>query len=209
MDTYIGPFAPGDIKPIVKVGQNILVIDRESYKLYKVGYIAPVPPAENFILDVVNILGLANIGAGITSGAANTQNFLNMQDGQLGQFRFRVLDDIICEVLQPQSVARFNVQGLNTNLNSFQALRDPCDHLSEQFVLEQDVPFLRVTNPTGAAITRARVQAYGFQYVLEGFDGALADAGRSITPIAHYASMSEAVRSGELFTVVPAGGWGR
>ncbi len=199
----------GPMEPIAEVGENILVVDRESYRLYTVAFLEPISASHPFVANAV-VAPAVILAAGAVAPVLSTTNILDMQNGQLGQFRMYVLDDIGVEFLQPQSLTRFGTLNQQARVNAFNRLKDPCDHLTEFFVFEQDRPFLRVTNPTQYALNQARVAFYGYKYVLSGADSADAVApGGHVTPIATYPNIAAAKKANYKFTVAPVGGWGR
>ena len=179
----------------------MLLLDREAYMLYQIAYIEPVPPSHPVVQDFGAIL------AGAFTAPTSTTAILDMTDGQLGQFRMKVLDDIVVTLMQPQAVSRFGTKNVNARINAFSARYHPDDHLSEFYVYEDDRPFLQVTNPGAVALVQARVAFYGFRYVLSGPEGPT--AGGHVTPLRRFANIKEATESKLPFTVMPIGGWGR
>jgi hypothetical protein len=198
---YPRPFRAGPIEPVVEVGQNLLVVDRENYNLYQVAYIEPLSRSAPLIFNAGALI------AGKAATVLNTQTILDMQFGQLAQIRMRVIDDINVVVFQPQAVARQGNKNQTANINAFSAIYDPWDSLSEYYIFEDQRIFLQITNPRRYDISQARVGFYGFKYVLYG--GAGASTGGHVLPRRSFSSIQEAVDSGEKFTVVPIGGWGR
>ena len=192
---------PGLIQPVAEVGEKILAVDRGQYKLYWVAFREPILPSHPLVAN------LGAIAAGGATAPFNTTAILDLNDGQLGQFRAHVLDDIHALIGQPAQAARFGIMNVTSRFNAFARLEDPCDHLSEFFILEDDRIFITGTNPTGYALVQARIAFYGFKYVLAGKDGATQMSGGQLPPIDTYATIADAKASGEKFTVVPVGGW--
>jgi len=205
---YSGPFAPGPVRPVAKVGENILLADHETYKLYEVAFIEPFAPSHTLVF---------NAGALAAAGVANNQSttaILDNQYGQLSQIRARVLDDVHVLVKQPQAVARMSNLNVTARINAFSALYDPYDALSEFFIFENQRFFLDFLNPTQYAIAQSRVLFYGYKYVLLGREGT--SSGNHLQALKEFLSIDEAmrqtdeIRGGRLqFTVIPTGGWGR
>lgn len=189
----------GPIEHIAEVGENVLLVEHGLYSLFQIAYIEPVPRSHPLVANVGAIV------AGATVPAFNTQPILDMNYGQLGQFRSHVLDDVHVTVLQAQALARFALMNVSATVNPFIHLEDPYDILTEFAIWEQRRVFLRVVNPTGYNLVQARVAFYGHKYVLSGPEGT--SGGGRITPIATYGSIKEAVDSGKKFAVVPVGGW--
>ena len=163
--TYPRPFRAGPIEPIVEVGQRVLVIDRESYKLFMVAFIEPIPVSGPIILN-----GGA-IAAGGVSAVTSTQNVLDQNYGQFGQLRAKVLDDVAVTILQPQALARFTMKNVNAVITPFTALNDPDGHTTEFYVYQDDRVFCQFRNPHTVALAQSRIAFWGFKYVLAGPEG--------------------------------------
>jgi len=206
---YQGPFKAGLIEPVVEPGHNVLLAAGadQGYFLYKVGYVEELGLSHPFVVNI------GAIGAGVTAAVFNTTAILDMEFGQLGQFRAAVLDDIHVTVLQPQATARFGAMNVNATLNAFALGRDPCGHQSEFYIFEQRRVFLRAVNPTIVPLVQARIAFWGFKYVLIGADGATG-AGGQLPPLKTFANLLDAevwkrTPQGENYKVLPLGGWGR
>ena len=195
---------PGPIRAVAEIGQKVLLIDRTSYKLYWVAYREGISPSHPFVANV------GVIAAGARVPVFNTTAILDLNDGQLGQFRAHVLDDIHVVINQPGGLARYGLMNVFARLNAFGRLEDRCDHLTEFFILEDDRIFLDVTNPTGYALAQARVAFYGFKYVLAGAGGATTMSGGQLPPLAQFDTIEQAMNSAyKPFAIVPVGGWMR
>jgi hypothetical protein len=192
----------GPIEHIAEVGENVLLVEHGLYSLYQVAYIEPVPRSHPLVAEVTAGAGLL---AGATIPAFNTTAVLDLNNGQLGQFRAHVLDDVHVTVLQAQSLTRFALMNVSATVNPFVHLEDEYDILTEFAIWEQRRVFLRVVNPTGYNLVQARVAFYGYKYVLGGPEGT--SGGQAINPIDKYNSIKAAVESGHKFAVVPVGGW--
>ena len=195
-----GMYEPGPIRPVCKAGEQILTIDRAKYRLYRVASVEPFGVSHPLVVN------LGAIAAGVAMAPFNTQTQLDNNDGELSIFRCRVLDDFWFAIYQPAGKARFLNLNQTITINAFSHMTDPCGHLTEFSIFEDDRPNIAATNPTGYNLVQARVAFWGIKYVLEGKDGSL---GGSISPIAIFNSISDAVSSGQKFTAVPVGGWGR
>jgi hypothetical protein len=189
----------GPIEHIAEVGENVLLVQYGQYSLYQIAYIEPIPRSHPLVANV------GAIAAGATVPVFNTTAILDMNYGQLGQFRAHVLDDIHVTVLQAQALARFALMNVSATINPFVHLEDPDDVLTEFAIWEQNRVFLTVVNPTGYPLAQARVAFYGYKYVLAGPEGP--SGGQSLPPIAKYTSIKEAIDAGKKFAAVPVGGW--
>jgi len=189
----------GPIEHVAEVGENVLLVEHGQYHLYQIAYIEPIPTSHPLVANV------GAIAAGGIVAAFNTTALLDLNYGQLGQFRAHVLDDIHVVVRQAQALDRFALMNVTATINAFTRLEDEYDILTEFAIWEQRRVFLRVTNPTGYPLVQARVAFYGNKYVLSGAEGA--SGGQQINPIAKYGSIKEAIEGGKKFSAVPVGGW--
>lgn len=200
--TYPRPFRAGLIEPIVEVGQRVLLVDREAYNLYMVAFIEPIPMSGPIILNGGAIL------AGATTASTTSQPVLDNNYGQFAQLRARVLDDIAVTVLQPQALARFTMKNVNAVITPFTALNDPDGHMTEFYIYEDDRIFVQIRNPHTVNLAQSRIAFWGFKYVLSGSEGPAASGGK-VPPLRRFLTIPEAEKSGERYTVIPVGGWGR
>lgn len=196
---------PGPIEPVADVGENILLVGRGAYYLYKIAYVEPLS------LSFPLVVNVGAIAAGAVVNNFNTQNVLDMQDGGLAQLRAFVLDDIHVQVAQPQAVVRGANRNVTARWTAFNKLYDECDHLSEHFIASIDRPFLTVTNPTGANLAQARIAFYGFKYILEGGEASGPISIGWMPAIKDFMNVKTAVewsrQQNQRFTAVPVGGW--
>ncbi len=197
-----GPYQPGPIRKVALPGENILLVQTDRYRLFQIAYIEPLPRSHPLVINV------GAPAAGQTLADFNTQNVLDMEYGQLGQFRMKVLDDIHVVVLQPAQVSLHSTLNVIATVNPFTALADPSGHQTEVFIFEINRIFVRVTNPTRYNLAQARVALDGFRYILAGAEGTSLSDG-VLRPIETFSSIQQAKASKIPFTIVPMGGWGR
>lgn len=201
MYAYAGAFKPGPIAPLAKPGENILLVDRETFHLYGVAFVEPLAPSHVLIFNAGAIL------AGARALNQNTQPVLDQNYGQLAQIRMRVLDDIHFVIKQPQAVARQGDLNVTAEINAYTHLYDPYDALTEMFIFENQRFFMDITNPRQQNLAQARIAFYGYKYVLIGKEGSGGNV--HLTPLREFYSPEEAIQAGLRFTTIPEGGWGR
>lgn len=198
---YQGPFRPGPIMPVVKAGENVLLVQNQLFNLYQVSFIEQIGQSSPLIFNP------GAVAAGATLQAQNPQNVVDMAFGQMAQYRIYLWDDLNVVVLQPAATARQSTKNQIAQVNAFQQLNDECGHKTEFFIFEDQRFVLNVTNPGGYNLAQSRIQFYGFKYVLYG--GVAAATGGHVLPIRTFRSIQEATDSGQKFTVIPIGGWGQ
>ena len=203
--------ATGPIEPVCEPGQNVLVRDRGIFKLYQVSAIETLHPSGPLTID-----NTAMAQSGITRNF-NPFATLDMGYGQMGQYRFQVLDDIMVDVFHPQASGRYTNNNGQSNIGWYSRFFDPHDAFSEFFVLEQDHPFFTITNRRSVAIDQARIVFYGYRYMLVGKSvdvpaGRASSSGIRIVPLQTFSSIEAAIEAtkgpqGIRFTVIQLGGW--
>ena len=203
-------YRPGPIEPIVLPGEYILAQFLNNYQLYQAVFIEPLPPSPQTAIDL-----LANQSGGL--GSLQSTNFVNsatqldMFNGDLGQFRWFVLDDARVQIYQPGQVARYQTRNAQLSIDPFAHKLFPDDELTETYVFGNERPYFVVTNPTASTITMCRIIPYGFRLVLAGKEGTVTGTGKQLTPIEKFNAISDAIaykkRFGIQFTVVPVGGF--
>jgi len=149
----------GEIKPIVKIGDNIAILPIKSYGYFKVKYLEPIQPF---------IHNFESISAGSTLTEQQPQdssgrNKMEVGSNELAQFFLTPLDDIEIQVFYPKSVGRMKTKYLVTSISKYS---QDIAH-SQVFVFEDNLPFFNIKNPTQHAINLSRVKFQGFRYVLE------------------------------------------
>jgi len=92
-----------EFEPVVEIDQNLAVLTESGWQYFVVGYIEPLPPSEDFIKD---------FGTLADNGTATDQEItlVEMKDNELGQFRFKPLDEINIKVAQPAAASRFSIK---------------------------------------------------------------------------------------------------
>lgn len=150
--------------PIAKVGENLCVIkgDKDILGYYKVLYIDPLP-------EHTYDFGPA-AAAGIASGSTDADNEISnlyLDDGQLAQYRFYVVDDIEVSIKQPMAKTHWTTKGVKETLTAFtQQVFKGLQHM-DIFVWEEEKVYFDAKNPTKYTIYKARVRFIGYRYILE------------------------------------------
>lgn len=198
MSSYVGVHAPGLIKPIARPGEKVLIYNSGKFNLYLVDFLEPMT------LNGELVKNFGALAAGAQSAVTGLTD-LDMNYGELGQYRFRITDDMQVTFYQPSSLARRVNMNNVMYMNSFTMLRDPDGASTETFIFEQNRIYVQAMNPRSSTLAQSRLEAWGFRYVLSGAQGQRANAS-PLKPIKTFDTMYEAVVSNERFTVVPVSG---
>lgn len=213
-------YNPGPIEAVVDAGQNVLLVSTGSYQLYKVLYVEPLPEGESLTVDLLlPATGRATLAGGAIGAQVSLTSQIDMNDGEVAQIRFHVLDDFMLQLFQLAGVRRNVLRNSNAVFTAYSRFIDPYDAASEHFVLAQNRSYMTPVNIHAATLNQARVALYGFRYVLEGGTSTVAGntqagiGGKNIQPIISWPSLDQALawrdsQQGQKFTIMPIVGWG-
>lgn len=204
-------YRPGPIEPVVLPGENLLLQSQNRLELYTADYIEPLPLSEQLSLDLLQAQGVGPLAPGATTPRISSQAQLDMNVGELGQFRFFVADDAQVTLYQPQASGRNLTRNQQVAFSPYTHLYDPDDALSEFYILEQGRVFFSATNPGTVTLQRIRIFPYGFRIVLAGKRGTASGSSQSLSPIQQFSTLQDAMDWGKKnqtkFTVVPVAAW--
>lgn len=161
-----GPLLPGPIAPVARLGERVVVKRVQSYYMYDVMMTESLPKGGSL---VVNLLAnaqptVATIAAGVTVSTIPMQTPMEMDGYEMGQWRFRLLDDFQIRVYEPISLPRFVVKNARATISKWGQVSDPDDHQTELFVWQDEWPGFDVINPTAFTLATCRIALYGYRY---------------------------------------------
>lgn len=161
----IYPYKAGPIEPIVVPGEIVGIWVNKVYLFYQVEFIEGLPESDPIQIDLG---GIAAAAGGVPGQTAPAQlALLEMPDQEFGQFRMRVIDDIVARLYQGRADQRHKLNNAVADVSRFTNKKDPCGHTTEFYVYQNNNDaFLQGFNQTDYATTIARVNFYGFRYVL-------------------------------------------
>jgi hypothetical protein len=151
---------PGPLKPLGGINQNILVWHTAAWVLYKIRLMEALPPSRPLKID------FGAIGAVAAVQNQSLQLITEMDEMQLGHYRFAPLEDLEITVNQPQADGRFTNHNAQAIITLQTRLFDPESALSELMVFRQEWPFFTVRNPLAFAIASSPVMFWGFKYMV-------------------------------------------
>jgi len=140
-------------EPIVKIGENLLILPEQKYGYYTVTAIEPLP---------VIIHDFGSVSSESESKDINV-SALQLNEGEVGQWRLVPLDDIEVEVKQPLANTRSVTKEVTSKINAFSVAFDPTLKHTEFFTIKDEKVYFKITNPTKSDITRARVAFFGWK----------------------------------------------
>jgi hypothetical protein len=153
---YAEPF-----QPVAKPLENLCLIKSgaQVQGYYVCKYVEPLPE------HTYDFAPSAGIAAGETD-SENEISDLYLDDLQLGQYRFYVVDDIQVSVRQPLAKTKWTTKGVKEMLSPFtQQVFRGLQHM-DIFVWEDEKVYFDAKNPTKYTIYKARVRYIGYHYIL-------------------------------------------
>lgn len=173
-----GFLKPGPMQPYAQIGQNILVKYVQNFVYFKVRWLEQLPLSRSLSVDfassgTINVNGGPNgsnpFAAATTVQGISLQYPLQMDGLELGQFRVVLIDDLELAMYEPQNLPRFvNSVGRYKITKMAQTLRANQYNENTEFAVIQDqYPYVDVTNPQAYAKNQLRAGFYGFRYRIE------------------------------------------
>ena len=177
-------YKAGPIEPIVQIDEVVGVWVNKNYQFGLVTYIEGIPYSKAIEVD------FGALAAGAT-GAIAQLTLIQMPDFEFGQFRGEVLDNFSALLSQGRGAQRFKTE-LNAATYTLEGARkDPCGHMGEFYVYEDNNAFITPTNEMAYGLTQSRMIFWGFRFVVQNLpqysweQGKLPDKWTRIPAMAH------------------------
>jgi hypothetical protein len=154
------PYNSVNFPTSLKQEQNLALWLRGGYKYFVVNFIEGIPEDQRTMQD---------LGAIAANGQTNLTQITvaNMNDNEIGEFRFRPLDDVALEAYLPNAQGRFVINAALSRVSLFTGVSDRDWAITTVVVYGNDRSLSLVAyNPTDYAIPKARVQFWGYRYIL-------------------------------------------
>lgn len=158
----------GPISLIARIKENIALWTEGQWMPYRVEFAEGLPRSRPTMVDLVQIAGVANIGA---NGTITQQQLLILQpaNNELLHLRWEPLDDVEGVLWEQTSMTRFNPKGVKARVDLFTAAMDPYLASTTFFIIgslgNKDMN-LEVRNPNAVALPQARFVFWGYRYIL-------------------------------------------
>lgn len=146
----------GGVEPIALVGQNVAVHYLGNIYYKRVLYLEAIPPFQ--FLDIGAI-------AAQTVSARTSGTNLQLADDEFGQFRWFPIDNVQVRLWLPQAQGKFTLKNIQAMVDNMIVQRDPCLHLTEFYVWEDNNPWFEGVNFSDYALTACRLIGEGFRFV--------------------------------------------
>jgi hypothetical protein len=143
------------MEPLAIQNQNVAIHYVQNIFYRKVDYLEAIPPFQ--------AIDLGALAAQTRSARTNVTN-LDMPDDEFGQFRWYPMDNAQIRLFLPPAVGKFSLKNLQTTLDINIRDIDPCLHLTEFCVWEDNRPAIEAVNGMDYALNAVRMIAFGFRY---------------------------------------------
>lgn len=158
MNGYMYKSGLGMMEPVATIGQYVAVHYLDAIYIRRVRFLEAIPPFQ--AVDVGAI-------AAQTVSARTAMNNLEMPDSEFGQFRWFPLDNVQVRLWLPQSQGKSILRNIMVPVDPTIVTRDPCLHLTEFYVWENNRPFVECINYSDYAVAMSRVVVMGYRFNVE------------------------------------------
>ena len=149
-DIYL-PFKK-ELEPIVRMGENIAIVDKEGkFSYFKVVYIEPIQP----------IIFLETLTP-YEKDHEHKLSEVELNDNEVGQWRLWVPDFVSVKFYHPRASMKWSTKSQGTYALPLSMAKE---NFLEFFTVADDVPLLKMDNPIGEA-QNIRIILWGIKYVV-------------------------------------------
>jgi len=158
MELYPCKSGLGLMEPIALIDHNVCLIQSTQRIYRRVVYFEPRPPFQ--------FLNIGAIAAQTTSARTRASD-LDLYDGEFGQYRWFVLDDVQMRLFVPQTTGKTVGKNLQIPYDMNVMSRDPDLHLTEFFQWEDKSAYFEAANVSDYGLTQCRLVAMGYRFITE------------------------------------------
>ncbi len=157
MANTLHPFKSGLglIEPVALPNENVCIVYGTDYYYRKVSWLESLPPSQ--------FLNIGAIAAQTNSGKIPAPN-LRFPKEEFAQIRWFVLDNAQIRLWLPDADGKYRTQGMMFYVDLNTVYRDPCLHLTEFSIWEDQVPSFEALNGMDYALAQCRLIGFGFRY---------------------------------------------
>jgi len=151
----------GLMEPVALIGHNVSILFNNRWRFHRVTYLESIPPFQCLNIGVVGAQTVSNQISGVN---------LELLTNNFGQFRWYPIDNAQVRVWSPNSDGRYVLNNILSQVDMNIRDRDPCLHLTELFVWEDNRPWFQAINLMDYALLQCRIIAQGFRFEVEDLD---------------------------------------
>ena len=162
-----GIYAPGPIKPVAKIKENLAIWTSGVWKHYRIEHIEPMPRSAPLVAEMVTLSLATTLAAGGTI-ARRLLPILQLNLGEFLHLRWEPLDNVEGVLWEVSGQGRFISRGAQARVDRNTKTYDPYLATTTFWIiggLERDMN-LEVRNPMSYATPVARFAFWGYRYNL-------------------------------------------
>ena len=162
-----GIYAPGPIKPVVDINENLAIWSEKRWKYGRAVFIEGMPYSSPMIVDVV-----AQAGATVLAAGANTTKqlapIIQINQGEMLHLRFKPLENVEGQLFETAADGRWTSRAVTARITKESGIHDPYWAASTFWIygFNRDIN-IQVFNRMGYAVPQARFAFWGYRYVVE------------------------------------------
>lgn len=153
----------GLMEPVALPGHNVAILFGNTWMYKKVNWFESIP-----FFQFLNIGALA---AGTPSALTQAPN-LEAKDDHFAQIRWYPEDNAEVRAFLPAGVARYSLRNVDVPIDPQILFRDPCLHLTELIIWQNNRPAFVAVNGMDYALTQVRLVGGGFHFNTSVLDSA-------------------------------------
>jgi hypothetical protein len=144
------------MEPVAMVGENVCIQYGQDEFFRKVTWLESLPPFQFLNIGAI----AAQSGTGVKTQATN----LEWQEEEFAQIRWFPMDNAQFRLWLPEADGKYRMKSMLAYVDMNTIERDPCLHLTEFFVWEDNSPYFEAINPQDYALAQCRLIGMGFRY---------------------------------------------
>ncbi len=151
----------GLMEPVAQIMQNVAIFWAGNWQYRVVSYLEPIPP-----FQFLDIGAVAASATSVKTAAPNLDAF----NEEFLQIRWWPLDNAQIRLWLPAANQRYALRNISSIVDPNIVNRDPCLHLTEFFVWQDNDPSFEAVNGMDYALAQCRLIGMGFRFVTKAME---------------------------------------
>ena len=145
----------GLMEPVALMQQNVCIHYLKEVYYRTIDFLEAIPPFQ--------AIDIGAIALGTTAPRTAVPN-LDMPDDEFGQFRWFPLDNAHCRFWLPGAAGKYTLLNFQGFVDPTIVNKDPCLHLTEFFVWENNRPSIEAMNGMDYPLRACRIVVMGYRF---------------------------------------------
>lgn len=169
MPLLSGIYDSGPIAPVAKFKENLSIWTGGRYEHYIIEFIEGIPRSTPTMVEMVTASGATTLAAGGTI-ARQVVAIIQLNRTEFLHLRFEPRDNVEALLWEQAGTARLNTRRIHARVDRDSRRFDPHLSMTTFFILGMDRDAnIEVRNPMSYITPVARIDFWGFRYVLSAF----------------------------------------